>query len=186
MLKITSTNDIDLFIIREALSGVETSIDVEVSERQTFYKAIDVPSWITLSTEWELWLKLGGGVIASTILANLTNDAYAGIKKVAKATKLLKSKYPVKTKINLSVPFPNEQQPIIMQVNGTTDDEIQEEIKLFITCLPKLKTLLIDHNISNDNIFSPIILSINTDKVITASWRERQNSSIQEYTYKIE
>ena len=73
-----------------------------------------------------------------------------------------------------------------MQVNGTTDDEIQEEIKLFITCLPKLKTLLIDHNISNDNIFSPIILSINTDKVITASWRERQNSSIQEYTYKIE
>ena len=69
---------------------METSIDVEVSERQTFYKAIDVPSWITLSTEWELWLKLGGGVIASTILANLTNDAYAGIKKVAKANQTLK------------------------------------------------------------------------------------------------
>ena len=73
-MKVLSTSDVQLGVLRELVGDLAPEIELEVDDRQLFMKSTEPPSWITFLADADWWVK-ALAAYAALYIAELVREA---------------------------------------------------------------------------------------------------------------
>jgi len=165
---IQSTSDVSLEALRQHAAQLPKEWGAEVDDSQMFFKAMEVPSWVSIVAEapwWAQFLTASVSVYISGIISEAGKDTWrnrekigAAVRKVPESAIRSLAQFVVsaaeagnsRTFVTLAIPFPDEYNTAHLKLQFTSPEELEFLIALFVAHLPALEALwkaegLIEH-----------------------------------------
>ena len=193
-MKAYCTADVPLSLLREFQRELAPDIDLEIEERQAFFKSAEAPSWVIFFAESEWWVK-ALAAYAALYVAELVKEAakdtwkargkavsaarasLGRISNFAERFSSLRRRLPPRTKLHIGLPFPDEHFATRLEIEGSEADEIAVQIALFVYHLLALKHLIESEELSNETIAAGISLKLLPDASLEVSWSDGSSFS---------
>jgi hypothetical protein len=186
--KLQSTEDLPLVLLKSVFAEPPWVEIVEVEDRQMCFRSVSPPSWMTFVATlqwWQALLGAGLGVVATTVLTEASKDAWKHKARIGKAINsgtvalldlakkivTLQGLGQSHTKVLVGIPMPNEFFPAVMEVKGTTPEEIELKIAQFCLHASGIQTLLEEGRL--DPIGSPV-MELCDDGDLAIKWMDRK------------
>jgi hypothetical protein len=188
-MQVKSTSDISLEDVRQLATELGADFELEVEDHQIVYKSHDAPSWVRLFANADWWIKLLAAY-ASLYFAEIAKEAgketwknrgkiasaafAAGdrIKQFAVGLGHLRSRLPRKTRLEIALPFPDDYDGTILELTGSTVDELSPQVALFVHHLPTLLDLMRSEGLGRGSIATGIHLTILSDLSLHVAWQD--------------
>lgn len=188
MLKIQSTENIPLEIVKNIESELSQVLDVKAQEQQFFHKAADPPTWITFIAETEWWQKAlvaGTAIYITTLIQEAAKSTWKMISKtisrknsrqnpiIVLADNISSSQkhLPPRTQIFLSIPIPDEYNSSALELTLGSSEEIAMQVALFAHHLPELMHLIRNEISPDDRILGSFQLTLLDDGALKIVWK---------------
>ena len=138
-MRLQSTCDIPLKLLREFSSNLQHDIEVEVDENQTVFRSAEPPSWIAFFAQADWWIKAlaaYGALYVAEIVKEAGKATWKGLMNLASArennklnrmaTELetLKAQLRKNTKIEIGLPIPNDHFGTRLELHGASSGEL--------------------------------------------------------------
>lgn len=188
MLKIQSTNNVPMEIIKDLASELSLNFDVEAEDGQFFYKSADPPTWITFLAEADWWIKILAAGAAYYVIALINESAKSTWMMVSKKitskfskdnpiqifstkTAAIVQKLSPNLRLFLSLPIPDEYNSTKLELTLTGNDEIAMQLALFTHHLPGLMELIRSEVSSDDRILGGFQLVLQENGSLEVVWK---------------
>ena len=188
-MRAISTRDVSLEDLRDLSTKLGPDFALEIDESQRFYKSASPPSWVTLFAQANWWIKVLGvyvGVYIAGIVNEAGKDTWKNRGKILSATVdagnrvrqfaialcSLRSQLTPKTRIEIGLPFPDDDEGTRFELVGSDVDELSVQIALFAHYLPQLVDLIHKEKLSRANIVAGIQVLIHPDLSLEVSWHD--------------
>ena len=167
-IEIQTTRDFNPKDLEVVFSDNYERLEVSISPYQMMYKSVgDVPIWIKFVADFAVWktLAVAAGATVSTLV---TTDLYKFARKVF----LAKINGEPKAKVLLSVPFPNDRNPCLLEITTGSEEDIAEQIDKFGKFSLLLQAKLKELDLENRSLATPIMIEGVDDGVLRFTWSE--------------
>lgn len=190
MLRVISTSDLSLEDLRDLSKELGPDFEMDVDERQRFYRSYVPPSWIKFLAEADWWTNLLGlyvGLYIAEIVKEAGKDTWknrakipplavaAGgrIKQFALGLRRLRSRLAPRTRIDIGLPFPDDYDGTCLELAGTDDDELALQIALFVYFLPDVANLIRDEGLTRSSVATGLQLRLRVLGLsLEVSWQD--------------
>jgi hypothetical protein len=194
-MKVSSTRDVSLEILRGFAAKLAPDIEVEVDESQTVLLSAEPPSWVVFLAEADWWLKVlaaYGALYIAEIVKEAGKATWKGLSNLASAKRKnelnklaaevaeLKGQLKDRTRIEIGFPFPDHYFATRLELQGTDPAEIAAQIALFLHHLPALKVLIESESLDKENVATGIFLKLGQDGALEVSWYEQETLEKQQ------
>lgn len=193
-MKAHSTSDVPLDLLRELRDELAPAIELEVGDRQTFFRSAEPPSWVAFLAESEWWVKVLGAYAAlyvAEIVKEAAKDTWKARGKAIAAAKVatrgianlaaklasLRERLAFRTRIHVGLPFPDEHFATRLEIAGSDAHEIAVQIALFVHYLPALNRLIESERLSDETVATGILLRLLPDASLEVSWSDARSLS---------
>jgi hypothetical protein len=186
-MKVTSTRDVSLEILRGFALKLARDIEVEVDESQTVLLAAEPPSWVVFLAEADWWLKClaaYGALYIAEIVKEAGKATWKGLSNLASAKKKnklnrladevaeLRGHLKDRTRIEIGLPVPDHYFATRLELQGADPAEIAAQIALFLHHIPALKALIESESLDKGKVATGIFLKLRQDGALEVSWHE--------------
>jgi hypothetical protein len=195
-MKLNSTEDVSIDLLRDLAADLKPDLDLEVDERQLVFRAFDAPSWITFVTHLDWWVQLLAGYGAlyiaeivkeaaketwknrATTIEAAGHTAVVVIRRMADAIARLRSELPARTKVALGLPIPSEHIPTQFDLVGSDLDELFLQILVFAIHQDRLSKLIETEILGGDGSLGPLLLKLLDDNSLEVTWIGKESESL--------
>ena len=191
---IQSTSDVSLDSLRRHAAHLPADWHAEVDDAQMFFKAMDVPSWVSVVAEapwWAQFLAASASVYVSSIIAEAGKDTWKNRGKIAAAVRHAPSAISTfahfllsareaggsRTFVTLGIPFPDEHNTVHRKLDYSTQDELEFLIALFVHHLPALEELWKREGLLENRPVGGMTLQFGNDCSLLVAWMDRKSLS---------
>lgn len=194
-MKVSSTRDVSLEILRGFAAKLAPDIEVEVDESQTVLLSAEPPSWVVFLAEADWWLKVLAAY-AALYIAEIVKEAgkatWKGLSNLASAKRenrlnqlaaevaALRGNLRDRTRIEIGLPFPDHHFATRLELQGKNPAEIAAEIAFFLHHLPALKALIESENLDKEKVVTGIFLKLRQDGALEVSWHDQETLEKQQ------
>ena len=201
-MKVLSTSDVQLGVLRELVGDLAPEIELEVDDRQLFMKSTEPPSWITFLADADWWVK-ALAAYAALYIAELVREAAkdtwknrakaisglaaAGnqIRQLAESMAHLRARLAPRTRIEFGIPFPEEHWPTRFQLLGSDPDEIALQLALFVHHLPALQSFIVVNGLNGRRVAAGMSLKLLADGSLEVSWQDGDSLTLRKHVLKL-
>jgi hypothetical protein len=197
-VKVVSTSDVDLGVLRALGEDLAPGVELEVDDRQIFMRSAEPPSWITFLAEADWWVKALTAYAAlyiAEIVKGAAKDTWANraraisglaaagnqIRRLAVSMASLRARLAPRTRIEVGIPFPEEHWPARLQLSGSDAHEIALQLALFVHHLPALQTFILIKGLNSSRVAAGMSLTLLTDGSLEVSWQDGESLSRQQH-----
>ena len=194
---IQSTSDVSLSSLRQHAAGLPTDWCAEVDDSQLFFKAMEVPSWVSVVAEapwWAQFLAASASVYVSGIIAEAGKDTWKNRGKIASALTNAPSAIKTfvhflisareagdtRTFVTLGIPFPDEYNTAHLKLDYSTQEELEFLVALFVHHLPTLEELWRKEGLLDKRPVGGMALQFGNDCSMLVSWLDRESLTTHE------
>ena len=184
-----STSDISLEELRELSSELGPDFQVQIDERQMFYKGGVPPSRVAFfaNPDWLIqMLELSVGLYVAEIIKEAGKDTWKNRKKIvsaagdrirqfAVALGNLRTRLSSRTRIEIGLPVPDDHDGTRLELVGSDADELAFEIALFVHHLPALIELIQQEELGRGRVAAGIHLQILADASLEVWWQDNDS-----------
>jgi hypothetical protein len=188
-----STSDIPLEGLQRFSDELGPDFDVQVDERQMFYKGGVPPSWVVFFTnaDWLIkLLELYAGLYVAEIVKEAGKDTWKNRKKIAStvgdrirqfalAIEKLRTRLKPTTRVEIGLPLPDDHDGTRLELVGSDVDDLAFQIALFVHHLPALMNLIEQEKLGRGVVAAGIHLQILTDGSLEVWWQD--NASLRKH-----
>jgi hypothetical protein len=192
-----STSDISLLTLHTVGAELGADFQLEVDERQIFLKSAEPPSWVTFLAEADWWIKVMGAY-AALYIAEIVKEAGKDtwkhrakalsaavatanlIRRFGTALANLRKRLPLRTRIEIALPIPDDYFCTRVELIGTEADDLAVQIALFVHHLPMLVEFMRDKKLDRRNVAGGISLKLLPDASLHVRWQD--NDTLLEHT----
>jgi len=194
-MKVSSTKDVSLEILRGFAAKLAPGIEVEVDESQIILLSAEPPSWVVFLAEADWWLKVLA-VYSALYIAEIVKEAgkatwkglsnLASVRRKDKLNQLaaevaeLRGHLKDRTRIEIGMPVPNHYFATRLELQGTDPAEIAAQIALFLHHLPALKALIKSESLDKEKVAAGIFLKLRPDGALEVSWHDQETLEKQQ------
>ena len=188
MLKIQSTSNIPLDVIKDFQSLLSSNFDVETEGGQFFHKSSDPPTWITLIAEAEWWMTALGAaavIFVKTLIQEVAKSTWKGLSKATPTKTIYGNAVKIfanntfsfvenlapRTQLFLSIPIPDKYNASSLNLTLGSCDEIAMQVALFAHHLPGLLRLIKNEISPDDRILGSFQLTLLEDGSLKVVWK---------------
>lgn len=188
-MKVQSTSDIPVASLREAARSLPSDWNVAVNERQMSFRAMEVPSWVSIVAGAPWWthaLAAGASVYLSGLLNEARRDTWKNRGRIAKTVRRIplaikqfaefvlsvQSAGSAKTFVVLAIPFPDEFNTAHLRLSYSSQEELEFSIALFVHHIPALERLWNMEGLLKNLPVGGIQLELGDDCSLLVSWMD--------------
>lgn len=186
-MKIRSTSDLPLALLQQGALALPSDWQVEVDEEQTCYKSMDAPSWVAVVAELPWWGQLFAVAVSvyfSGMVSEAGKDTWRNRGKIAAAMRrapsaiatlasyLLSAKATgtSRTKEFLAVPMFDQYQTAALELEYSTEEELEFSIALFVRHAPALEVLLRTEGLIDSPPLGDVQLAFTKECSMEVTW----------------
>lgn len=187
-MKIHSTSDVPLAVLREFQRELQPALQVEVQERQYFFKSAEPPSWIAFLADADWWVKAVGAYAAlyvaeivraaakdtwknrAEIAAKARTAPRSALTAMAASLAKLRSKLSSRTQLLIGMPIPDEHWSTKLLIESREEHAIAAELALFVHYVPALVSLLESERLLEAPAAGPVFLRLLGDGALEVRW----------------
>lgn len=196
-MNIQSTSDVSIVALRESALILPVDWHVEVDESQMFFRAMEVPSWVSIVAHAPWWLQAlaaAASVYVSGIISEAGKDTWRNRDKIAAAVRQAPSAITrlaefvtsaklagsEKTFIILAIPFPDEYNTASLKLSYSTMSELEFSVALFVHYIPALEQLWNQEQLLENIPVGGIQLEFGSDCSLLVTWLDSESLRKQE------
>jgi hypothetical protein len=194
---IQSTSDVSLSSLHQHAAGLPPDWCVEVNDAQMFFKAMEVPSWVSVIAEapwWVQFLAASASVYVSGFIAEAGKDTWknrgeiassvintsSAIKTFARFLISARDAGGSRTFVTLGIPFPDEYNTAHLKLDYSTQEELEFLVALFVHHLPALEELWRQEDLLEKCPVGGLALQFGNDSSMLVAWLDRESLTTYE------
>jgi len=195
---IQSTADVSLPSLRRYAAGLPADWCAEVDDAQMFFKAMEVPSWVSVVAEapwWVQFLAASASVYVSGIFAEAGKDTWKNRGMIATKVRNAPSAINTfarflfsareaggsRTFVTLGIPFPDEHNTAHLKLDYSTQEELEFLVALFVHHLPALEELWRREGLLEKYPVGGMALQFGNDCSMLVAWLDRESLTTHEH-----
>jgi len=188
-MKVTSTRDVPLDVLRELKVQLAPEFDLDVETRIDL-RSTDPPSWITFIAESQWWVQ-ALAAYAALYVAEIVREAgketwrnrgraFAVLRSSSDQTKRLATAIATtlaglrpRTRAAVGLPVPDDVYTTHLYLSSRDENELAVELAMFVHHLPALMNLLQTDGVTSGRISGWVGLDFLADGSLEVSWFDR-------------
>lgn len=196
-MKALATSDIDPNVLESLRHELSPDLELVLDKRSIMLRSAEPPSLIQFFAEGQWWLK-ALGAYAALYVAEIVKEAgketwknrtkilrvsvAAGDKilKFARALTKMRESLPVRSKLVLGLPVPDEYFGVRYELVAREADLMASEIALFVSYIPQIEKLVVSEGLRKGNVTGPLMLTTCDDLTLKVTWMDRKSLTIEE------
>ncbi len=187
-MRIHSTSDVPLAVLRDFQRELQPAFQVEVEERQYLFKSAEPPSWVAFLADADWWVKAVGAYAAlyvaeivraaakdtwkdrAKIAAKARTASRSALTAIAASLAKLRSRISSRTQLWIGMPIPDEHWSTKLLIESQEEHAITAELALFVHYVPALVSLLKSERLLETSGAGPVFLRLLDDGGLEARW----------------
>jgi len=184
-----STADVPLDELRNLSTELCPDFQIQIDERQMFYKGGLPPSWLAFLADADWLMKLlevYAGLYVAEIVKEAGKDTWKNRKKIVSAAGdrirqfavmvgTLRARLSAATRIEIGFPIPDDHDGTRLELVGSDVDDLAFQIAIFVHYLPALLELIRHEKLDRRRVAIGIQLQILGDASLEVSWQDNDS-----------
>jgi hypothetical protein len=190
-MKALSTSDVSLEALEALRRELSPDIELNVEERQFFFKSAEPPSWVVFLAQADWWIKILAGY-AALYVAELVKEAAkdswknrarvlrsmkaAGgqLKRFATGIATLRHTLSTRTRVEVGLPIPDEFNSTSLELDGSEPDDLALQVALFVQHVPDVSAFIKGAHLDSGGAAAGIRLKLLPDGSLDVRWQDSE------------